>query len=318
MSRGDWLPYFALRGCLIAVILLGFVSLALSQGAEQPDPPDAQADQSQPAQETPATDPTVASEPPASADRDTKPCDNPQTREERDLCQQWRMAEGTEQLAALAARQNEIANRQFWGTAFEIGLIIIAIFVAGWAAIQARNAVIATKETADFTREIGQRQLRAYVVFGSSIWTEVKQPKTGKTLGYSVAIIWRNSGMTPARRCRTRVSAGDAKDDLPKDFAFSDKPLGASPQTEKSHIGPNGEARNVVGFTLDKVQAAQRREIKLLVWGWIEYDDIFEDTPRRRTEICFQIDVGADMKSTLTTIGPFNGADEDCHHQPKT
>src|SRR5262249_8928337 len=52
-------------------------------------------------------------------------------------------------------------------------------------------------------------------------------------------------------------------------------------------------------------------------WGWVEYDDVFDGTPRHRTEFCFEIvakaqpETGALMPE-FSIWGPFNGMDDDC------
>ena len=106
--------------------------------------------------------------------------------------------------------------------------------------------------------------------------------------------------------------------DLPKDFDYPD--VGAEGiETEKSTIGPGQYIQMTIGVSLADAQAVMRQERSLFVWGWIEYDDIFENTPRRRTEVCVQVEVNADCRScTPTVVGLFNGADDDCHHKPKT
>lgn len=58
---------------------------------------------------------------------------------------------------------------------------------------------------------------------------------------------------------------------------------------------------------------------RLFAWGWIEYNDIFPKHPRRRSEVCFEVFVHDNLSDMYTIkCGAFNGADETCHHQPKT
>jgi hypothetical protein len=72
--------------------------------------------------------------------------------------------------------------------------------------------------------------------------------------------------------------------------------------------------------------ASKKKELEVFLYGWVEYDDVFEGTPRHRTEYCTQIVVEGDV--TIHTLPgnpeqphvPFryqghkkhNGADEEC------
>lgn len=70
------------------------------------------------------------------------------------------------------------------------------------------------------------------------------------------------------------------------------------------------------------IKEAMEGRAYLYVWGWCEYDDIFEDTPRHRTEICYFLrpiqrhsDRDDGMHRALmafTNHHRHNGADDDC------
>jgi hypothetical protein len=62
----------------------------------------------------------------------------------------------------------------------------------------------------------------------------------------------------------------------------------------------------------------------LYVWGWAEYDDVFEGTPRHRTEFCHKWSVGGDPRNPTRVShryavhDKYNGADEECEHPLRT
>jgi hypothetical protein len=68
------------------------------------------------------------------------PCYEAKTREERDLCQQFRMAESTSDLVGLTIWQ-------VVGTGVEILLIAVAVGIATWAAWESRKAANAAEKT---------------------------------------------------------------------------------------------------------------------------------------------------------------------------
>jgi hypothetical protein len=58
------------------------------------------------------------------------------------------------------------------------------------------------------------------------------------------------------------------------------------------------------------------RKIKIWVWGWVEYGDVFVDTPRHRTEFCAELSVnglpGHQCFYGLRIHSKHNAADHDC------
>lgn len=73
---------------------------------------------------------------------------------------------------------------------------------------------------------------------------------------------------------------------------------------------------------LADVQAAYQDTAYIYVWGWLDYDDGFRNTKRRRTEFAFELIVVGDPTSIDTQIfhfkmlGRHNGADEGCYRYP--
>ena len=185
----------------------------------------------------------------------------------------------------------------------------------------ALRAAEAAGATVDVTRDIGQRQIRAYVISDPNFeWGHAYRDRPKNIVGYNFNMKWRNCGLTPARRCRSRVSLGVFDELLPRDFSYADK---AAPEiTDTNYIGPNQIILSRVGgFKLGDADVVQRGEKHLYIWGWTEYDDVFGGV-RRRTEFCYRIRIDWDEDGKIVFIpivsGPFNGADEDCHHQTKT
>ena len=240
-------------------------------------------------------------------------CDEAKAGPESDLCQQWRMAQAAE-------KQVHWTRRLYFLTFWEIGALVLTLLATAAAAIAAVIAARAARDAVKIASNTAEYQLRAYVAQEIIIWTPIKQPGSKTINGYNLTIRWKNCGSTPARRCRTRLNVGFFEKGLPKDFDYPDPPTGkAMPSTEKSHMAPNGTITNTLGITVAEAQAAQRGKSKIFAWGWTEYDDIFEGTARRRTEICVEVVISPDGRSITPAItGPFNGADADCHHKPKT
>jgi hypothetical protein len=63
-------------------------------------------------------------------------------------------------------------------------------------------------------------------------------------------------------------------------------------------IGPQTRTFLQVDFFIQDALATFEKKKIPLIWGWIEYDDIFPNSPRRRTEFCMIVEVFADPRHT--------------------
>jgi hypothetical protein len=87
-------------------------------------------------------------------------------------------------------------------------------------------------------------------------------------------------------------------------------------------IGPRGLAHSPVilidGPTIRNVRENQGR---VLIWGWAEYEDVFEGSPRHRTEFCYQMNVTGSLSQShiaFSMYKRFNGMDAECERHAAT
>ena len=84
----------------------------------------------------------------------------------------------------------------------------------------------------------------------------------------------------------------------------------------------------MIGETIP-IAAVQLREIKtdkktLYIYGWVDYNDIFKDTARHRTEYCVRITVPGEPELPSVSNIHFlmhrehNGMDEECMREAMT
>jgi hypothetical protein len=269
------------------------------------------ATQQQPAQTLPIPLPVDIIEDEAAAEARKHREAEARQNEEDDLVAQQGMNRATQAM-------NEATQRMALYSLISTGLVALGtalLIVTLWLTRQANRAA---QTAVDVTRDIGQRQIRAYVVVDTAIdWQEAYFGRVDNITGYNFTIKWKNCGMTPARRCHCRTSLEVFDGVIPRDFAYPDK---AAPDiTETNHFGPGQTfASRVGGLSVPDAIAVERGKKHVYVWSWVEYDDIFGNT-RRRTEVCFDFRISEGRKTCVPTIvGPFNGADEDCHHKTKT
>jgi hypothetical protein len=139
-----------------------------------------------------------------------------------------------------------------------------------------------------------QQQLRAYVTALDVHVIQHRQPGRmsaynteipGPVHTYEFAVILKNGGETPAINVRTNISLKRFEGEPPANFDFPSSNLFGY-----GLIGPQTELRT-------RYQVASAGLIDdvgpiILVWGWVEYDDIFvrKDGIKNRTEFCYRMD----------------------------
>jgi hypothetical protein len=73
-------------------------------------------------------------------------------------------------------------------------------------------------------------------------------------------------------------------------------------------------------ITADQFNQIRDKKIAMLIWGWADYDDIFPNSKRHRTEFCLHISITTQPDGSVSIQLPlysrFNGADEECVQEP--
>ena len=282
-------------GWLAGTVLIGLVWPSLAQEGkrgEQP-PGQSQADTKQTPAEPPAAPAVSADRPLPEPDpknyRD--PCRDPQTDDESDLCQQWRMAEAAEETT-------DWTFGQILVTGVEAVLLAIAIGIASWAGYWARRAAVATAETVMVTRDNAKIELRAYIgisridtITATDIWDP---SKTRKVLGYTIRPQISNSGVTPAVDFKCFADHQIVRTD---NFIT---PIFQKPLVDEEIMTTVGAKEMITGpvrvVSYDDVQRVLERKTRWFVWWRFEYRDVFDDTPPHHTEACYEIIVPGNPK----------------------
>lgn len=218
-----------------------------------------------------------------------------------DLCAQMRMARAAE-------------DQSDWS---KIGLWLLGFTLAATAI-----AAIATTVTAWIMSSSAKRQLRPYVHCNAFVISRTVQLENQESVKFvNLEIDWQNYGTTPARRALSALNWYIYFDNgTPERFNFRD--LHPPSQTAQT-LGPQQSyfARTIPIPVNVAVRAWQGR-IKIIYWGWIEYDGV-EDGVRHRTEICAFLNPKGDPRLVQTNysntwVTDFNAADKNCVHEPKT
>jgi hypothetical protein len=111
---------------------------------------------------------------------------------------------------------------------------------------------------------------------------------------------------------------------LPDDFVYPDR---TESSVVKSIVGPLVRTIQPINIVMQDVLDIANKRRRGFFYGWVEYHDVFDGTPQRRTEYCVEIEVVGDPKiingewgspSVLGfgAQGKYNGTDEDCFYKP--
>jgi hypothetical protein len=187
------------------------------------------------------------------------------------------------------------------------------------ASIDSAKAAIASNQIAVVNTE---QQLRAYVTAADVHVLQHRRPGTmsgygteipGQVHTYEFSVILKNGGQTPAINVRTNINLKRFEGEAPNDFDFPSSDLFGY-----GLIGPQIEWRTP--YQVASAGLVEDIGPAMLLWGWIEYDDIFTasgSTARHRTEFCYRVDrrrlpVTNELWMGFIPHDRFNAADDDC------
>jgi hypothetical protein len=200
---------------------------------------------------------------------------------------------------------------------FALFLIMLSILQALWL----RRAMASVEEASRIVDSTMIATQRAYVVFREFQVNVTRLSAIEDIQSCTIQPIWENAGTTPTRNGRAHVNWRYFERAIPNDFDLADfDEMGNRVVSYDSYlplvIGPRGTSFSPVivieGSTIRNVRELQGR---VLIWGWAEYDDVFEGSRRHRTEFCYQMTVTGSMSSShigFRQYRRFNGVDDEC------
>jgi hypothetical protein len=145
----------------------------------------------------------------------------------------------------------------------------------------------------------------------------------GNSIGYRVVLKFQNTGSTTAKRFTGIVNVVFTEGLLPDNFDYADASDAAPPI---AFVGPQVPVAYPLDLSMENLIAVQDGEKNGFLYGWVEYEDIFTDTAKRRTEVCVRLAIVARLGDVPVTTdaspisfiahGKYNGTDSDCFYKP--
>lgn len=236
-----------MRSLSAAIFLLGVLALAVSPAVAQDE---------KPAQWSAET-----------------PCENYRHPYEADLCQQWRQAQAAEKSAEAAERTAAATQRVARHARLQTLLTTAAAILLSLIGLALLGLAYVVWKAACAFEEARRQELRAYVDVEKLEFVEA--PEADGLV--KIKLVFKNSGQTPAfdQRSATEVSVHETADG--EDIPVMPLPARAA-NSGTPRLGRDATSASIVECQATKniADRVTKGEAVILVWGWTEYADIFD------------------------------------------
>jgi hypothetical protein len=203
-----------------------------------------------------------------------------------------------------------------WLTAGLVSATIMQFFALGYQGYWVRRTVKSAERSL--------AQIERALLVGMRVETS-GLVRNQRIIGHRITVLFTNTGRTPARRVTSNANfVGFEGEDIPAGFNYPDR---TAAMPAYGILGPGVSLPIPIDVAVqDFVDIQNKRKIGLL-YGWVEYSDIFERRARRRTEFCTRIEVvgdphfysdrvGGPSMFGFAVYGPYNATDDECVHKP--
>lgn len=199
---------------------------------------------------------------------------------------------------------------------FALFLLLAGLFQGLWMLA----AIRASDRTASLVNEGLVSAQRAYVFLREFQVAVTKNPLNDEIQTCAIQPIWENTGTTPTRNGRGHVNWKYFERAVPPEFDFADfdeigNRITSYDDYKPLIVGPRATALSPV-ISIEPSILRQVRDLqgKLLIWGWAEYDEVFDDAKRHRTEFAYLVVVSGSPASHVgfSQYKLHNGVDADC------
>lgn len=223
-------------------------------------------------------------------------------------------------------------------TAFS-GLAVAAFTATLWWATlgmlrASRSQLEAIRKQGTFAERALVSAERAFVFYDKVDLTAALHPN-GSVSAWTIVPGWKNSGTTPARHvvCHVSLHYQSGMAGLRDGFDFPEQWDIGEPGISMVSIPPQGTiGDSVKRIPIAELVASKQKTKRVFMYGWVEYDDVFPETPRHRTEFCVEIITCFDPRIDIGSLpqerrpkpfqfnfhGRHNGAEDECYRRPKS
>jgi hypothetical protein len=207
-----------------------------------------------------------------------------------------------------------------FGLFLVLSIVFQSLFQGAWM----RRMLLASERASTVVDESIASAQRAYVFLREFRVNLVKNPLNEEIQSCTIQPIWENTGNTPTRNGRSHINWKFFERSIPPEFDFPDfdevgnrvlsydafKPLIVGPHS--TSLAP------LLDIEPGILRQARDMQGRILIWGWAEFDEVFGNGKRHRTEFCYQVVVAGSPASWVgfSQHRAYNGVDEDCARKP--
>jgi hypothetical protein len=202
--------------------------------------------------------------------------------------------------------------------------LFLVIFTGGLVAVGIAQCYIIFKtlretqivaKAATNSAEVAENALisgkRAYVFVKDVLRNKEPSSDYPLTEIWNIRVVWENTGDTPTKDMLGNVNFDFFVDKIPDDFDYPDR----GKEKFRVVIGPKHTIKSYIPIPVHIIDEAFAKSHRVYMWGWVDYNDVFKDTPRHRTEFCHEIrQIGNDLSFNI--YGKYNGSDDECYRKP--
>jgi hypothetical protein len=221
----------------------------------------------------------------------------------------------------IAAYTCELAAYTASVSSFTKLLVLVTVFVVFVGIVQGYWLYAAVRESA----KQHATSNKAFVFLRYFFYTPTGMAKAVEY--WRITPVFENNGNTATKRMISGHSALLTDKELPPKFDFPDTrfpPDGQPFFLSRDLIGPHAQINGAPYIlSIEEILAIRDGKKKFYIWGWSDYDDIFEGTERHRTEYCYQLAILYDPRNPNNTAalgmglyGNFNNVDGECRRPP--
>jgi hypothetical protein len=160
------------------------------------------------------------------------------------------------------------------------------------AAIVAENAMIHSQRPYIFVNKI------------------IHNIKPDEAIG-ELIIVLENTGETPTKKMICNFDYCTFLEELPDNFNFPEKG-----QRQYGTIGRKATLDVKVLMPFNVFKDTLTKKHRLYIYGWIDYNDVFPNTIRHRTESCYEVIINQEREFFYHIHGDYNGFDDECSRNP--
>lgn len=189
--------------------------------------------------------------------------------------------------------------------------------------LEMRASVAVAKRSADIAERSLVEIQRALVIVNKFSINPLA--RDNKIIGYRVTAEFVNTGNTVAKRFTGTANYVLFQNEIAADFKYPDRTEAAP---NHGLVGPRVINPFPIDIAIQDIIEIREKKQHGYMYGWVEYNDVFEITRKRRTEFCVEILVVGeplrvkDPPSPGTSVlgfagkGPYNATDDDCFYKP--